>query len=386
MKAVILGGAGVEGSYVVHCLSNTDVFSEICIADINKTRGEKIKKTNEKIDFQYVDVTDKQSLSQSIENTDVVVNCIGPFYKYAPPILETAIAKGVDYVDICDDYDITQILLDQFYKNAEDAGVTCIVGLGASPGLTNILAAHAAKELTSVKDIKICVTRGLHEEAGGAIPYHMLHCWLGAVPVFKDGQLQKARGLIDGEEYVTFPEPFGQAPVYYFGHPETVTLPRYIDGLQNACCKGTFFPAEFRKALLQVEALGFLSENPVSVKGNVITPLDFMASFVGLLGERIISSGLQTPEGGAILVEVIGEKDGQPKMYQYSGTARMKEGTATPAAVGAEMIAKGEIKAPGVYAPEGCVPPKKFLSNLIGREGFGDVFITIREKLTGELL
>jgi len=39
-----------------------------------------------------------------------------------------------------------------------------------------------------------------------------------------------------------------------------------------------------------------------------------------------------------------------------------------------------------VYAPEGCVPPKKFLNSLIGREGFGDVFIIVQEKLTGEII
>ena len=262
MKAVVLGGAGVIGSYAVEYLSKSNVFSEITVADISKVRGEKIEKEHERIHYVHMDATDKESLINSMKGADVVINCVGPFYKFAPLILKTAIEEGINYVDVCDDYDTTQVLIDTYNAQAADEGVTCIVGLGASPGLTNIIAAHAASQLTTVSDITIYVTRGILEEAGGAIPYHMMHCWLGPVPIYKNGALQMARGLIDGEEWVTFPEPFGQASVYYFGHPETVTLPRYIKDVKNVCCKGTFFPEKFRRILLQLEELGLLSESP----------------------------------------------------------------------------------------------------------------------------
>ncbi len=385
MKTVVLGGAGVMGSYVVKCLSESEIFSHVCIADVTEARATEINKDNEKVEYIHLDATDKKSLSQSLKDADVVVNCIGPFYKFAPPIVKAAIAQGVDYVDICDDYDITQTLIDGFHKQAVNAGVTCIIGLGASPGLTNIIAAYASHMLSSVKDIRIYVTRGIEEEAGGAIPYHMLHCWLGEVPIYKDGAFQKAKALIDGEEYVTFPEPFGQAPVYYFGHPETVTIPRYVKGVENVCCKGTFFPPEFRQALLQVQSLGLLSEEPVNVKEYEITPLDFLAAYIGSLGERMSASS-KIPVGGAVMVEVSGEKDSQPKTYRFAGTSRMREGTAIPAALGAQMIAQGGIKSPGVQAPEACVPPEQFLNNLIGEKAFGDVWITFTEKMMGQIL
>ncbi len=385
MKTVVLGGAGVMGSYVVKCLSESEIFSHVCIADVTEARATEINKDNEKVEYIHLDATDKKSLSQSLKDADVVVNCIGPFYKFAPPIVKAAIAQGVDYVDICDDYDITQTLIDGFHKQAVNAGVTCIIGLGASPGLTNIIAAYASHMLSSVKDIRIYVTRGIEEEAGGAIPYHMLHCWLGEVPIYKDGTFQKAKALIDGEEYVTFPEPFGQAPVYYFGHPETVTIPRYVKGVENVCCKGTFFPPEFRQALLQVQSLGLLSEEPVNVKEYEITPLDFLAAYIGSLGERMSASS-KIPVGGAVMVEVSGEKDSQPKTYRFAGTSRMREGTAIPAALGAQMIAQGGIKSPGVQAPEACVPPEQFLNNLIGEKAFGDVWITFTEKMMGQIL
>ena len=203
------------------------------------------------------------------------------------------------------------------------------MGLGASPGITNAIAAYASSTLTSVEEIKIYVTRGIEEEAVGAIPYHMLHCCPGEIPIYKDGTHRKARGLVDGKEYAKFPEPFGGAKVYYFGHPETVTLPRYIEGVKNVCCKGTFFPSEFRDVLLQVHSLGLLSEKPINVKGNEVAPLDFMASFI-------------------------------PSMQK-------------------------QIGAMGYKAPEACVPPKKFINVLLEDELFGDVWMGVTEKIEGQL-
>ena len=385
MKAVVLGGAGVVGSYAVDFLSKMDTFSKVYIADINESRAKKISNTSEKIEFIYTDVTDEKSINKSLEDADIAVNCVGPFYKFAPKILKTVIKKGIDYVDVCDDYDITESLIDDYHKQAVDAGVTCIIGLGASPGLTNIIAAFGASQLTKVDSIKIFVTRSIEEEAGGAIPYHMLHCWLGSIPIYKDGRFQKAKGLVDGEEYASFPKPFGQVPVYYFGHPETVTLPRYIKGVKNVCCKGTFFPSQFRDALIQLESLGLLSEEPINVYGQKIKPIDFTVQYVDVLRKKVIQSGVKIPPGGAVMVEVSGEEDSQPKTIRYAGTSHMRQGTATPAAVGARMITEGDIKSPGVQAPEACIPPEEFIMNFLELEGFGDVWFTLTQKMTGGL-
>jgi len=379
MKAVVLGGAGVMGSYAVEVLSRGNVFSEICVADVNEERGRRVCEGTERTEFVNVDVTDGRSLSNAIEDADVLVNCVGPFYKFAPMILKTAIQHGIDYVDICDDYDATLELLGMD-EEAKKAGITCVVGLGASPGITNVIAAYASNLLSSVKEIKVYVTRGIKEEAGGAIPYHMLHCWLGEIPIYRNGEHTKARGLVDGKEWVTFPEPFGEASVYYFGHPETVTLPRYISGLEHVCCKGTFFPSQFRDILLQLQNLGLLSPEPIMVGNTRISPLDFLASYVGTMVGKMHNLP-DIPEGGAVMVRVTGEKEGVPKEYLFSGIARMREATATPAAVGAEMIAKKEMAMPGVHAPEACVPPKEFLNRLLREEFFGDVWMGMTERV-----
>lgn len=381
MQVVVFGGAGVVGSYAVKCLTKMDIFSHITIADSNEIRAKNITKMSEKIDFIHTDATDDHSLLNSIGNADVAINCIGPFYKFAPRILKAVMSKGINYVDVCDDYDITETLLDDNHKLAQDAGSTCIIGLGASPGLTNMIVAFGAKQLSTVRDVKVFVARGIEEEAGNAIPYHMMHCWLGKIPIYKNGQFEKAQGLVDGEEYVTFPNPYGQAPVYYFGHPETVTIPRYINGVQNVCCKGTFFPKEFREALVHLETLGLLSDKPITVQGNSITPLDFTAAYINIVRKKIIEQVKMIPSGGTVMVQIVGDVDGEPRTLRYAGTSHMREGTGTPVAVGAQMLAEGAIKTPGVFAPEGCIPPEDFVMNFLSLEGFGDVWLTTTQKM-----
>ena len=387
MKAVVFGGAGVVGSYAVQSMARMNTIDTIVVADADEKRAQEIVKTNSKIDFIKVDATDEKSLQKSLDGADVAVNCIGPFYKFAPKIMNAAIQKGVNYVDICDDYDATETLLDDYHQPAKDAGVTCIVGLGASPGLTNIIAAFGASQMTHVKEIKVFVVRSIEEAGGGAIPYHMMHCFLGKIPIYKNGRFEKAQGLVDGEEYVTLPPPVGQIPVWYFGHPETVTLPRYIKGVQNVCCKGSYTPQLFRDELVKMEALGLTSDKPIMLPGGQsMKPQDFAAGYIRVIRQRALDAVKPNQTGGSVLVHVSGDINGNPTVFELSGSSDMRSGTGTPAAVGAKMLAERTIKKPGVYAPEGCIPPQNFIMNFMSIEGFGEVWLTSTQKMTAALL
>jgi saccharopine dehydrogenase-like NADP-dependent oxidoreductase len=387
MKVVVFGGAGVIGSFAVQCLARMNTFSQITIADADDQRAQAVVKTSPKIDFIKTDATDEKSLQKSLEGADVAVNCVGPFYKFAPKIMSAAIKKGIGYVDVCDDWDTTATLLDDYQKQAKDAGVTCIVGLGASPGLTNIIAAFGASQMTSVNDIKIFVVRNIEEGGGGAIPYHMMHCFLGKIPIYRNGAYEKAQALVDGEEYVTLPPPYGQVPVWYFGHPETITLPRYIKGVQNVCCKGSYIPQMFRDEIVKVEALGMVSEKPITLPNGVtMKPIDFAAGWIRAIRQRVLETAKPGPAGGSVLVRITGDVNGSPMVFELAGSSDMRSGTGTPAAVGAKMLVEGSIKKPGVYAPEGCIPPQQFIMNFMSIEGFGEVWLSTTQKMTAALL
>lgn len=382
MQAVVLGGAGVMGSFVVEHLAHSGSFDLVVAADADDENAETIESLHSDVVFRPVDITNQETLEATLDGADIAINCVGPFYRFAEPVLEAAIEVGVDLVDICDDYDVTERLIDAYHDQAVSAGITTVVGMGASPGITNVLARKGADRLSSVDTIRIFVTRGAGEAAGSAIPYHVFHSWLGQVPTFRAREFGTAQALQDGEEVATFPEPFGDVPVYYFGHPETLTLSRFVDGVSEVSCKGTLLPDMFRETLLAIESLGLTDDTPIELDGRAVRPVDFSASYLETLGDRFGDAlAASTPTGGAIVVEIAGDRDGRPTMHRFAGTARMREATGAAASVGAQLVVGGLVDGPGVRPPEACVPPDPFIEQLLAEPGF-DLWEGTFEKRT----
>lgn len=381
MDVVVLGGAGVMGSYVVEHLATSAPVTRVVAADADPERATERLSGHEPIETRAIDVTDYDGLVECLSGSDVAINCVGPFYEFAPGIVRAAIDAGVDLVDICDDYDVTEDLLEDFDDDASDAGVTVVVGCGASPGMTNVLARRGADRLDEIDSIAIRVTRGAGAQAGAAIPYHMFHSWLGSIPTH-DGERGHANALQDGEEVVTFPDPFGQVTTYHFGHPETVTLPRVLD-VDTVTTKGNLLPGLVRETLLDFQSLGLLDETPLDVQGSEIRPLDFAAAHLERLGDVLADAGGDdVPSGGGIVVEVHGTIGGRERTHRYEGTARMREATGSAASIGAQLVAAGQVDASGVNPPEACIPPEPFIDRLLEAPAF-ELWEWTREKRTG---
>lgn len=369
MDVVVLGGAGAMGSYSVEWLAEATGIDRLVAADANPDGASAVAELPS-AGFEPVDVTDHAALVALLEDFDVAVNCVGPFYRFAQPVVDGAIEAGTSLVDICDDYDVTEALLADHDAAARDAGVTVLLGMGASPGITNVLARRGADRLDDVDRIDVRVTRGAGEATGPAIPYHVFNSWLGGVPTYRDGGSDTVQALRDGAEVTTFPEPFGPVTTYHFGHPETVTLPRTIEGVDNVSCKGALLPEAVREALLGFQELGLTDTTPLSIDGHDVRPLDVAAAQLERLSGLVGAGADDVPEGGAVVVEVTGVRDGRDRVERFAGTARMREATGAAAAMGATLVGDGTIDAPGVQPPEACVPVDTFVDAMLDEPGF----------------
>ena len=145
---IVLGGCGAVGSVVVKTLADQDLFSEIIIGNINENRAAALISTISPkiISFVHVNAENADSIHQAIQGCDLVVNCIGPFYKTVNTILRKVIELKINYVDVCDDVDVTLEIL-QMDGAAKKAGISALIGMGSSPGATNLLAKFAADHL-----------------------------------------------------------------------------------------------------------------------------------------------------------------------------------------------------------------------------------------------
>ena len=367
-KVIVLGGCGAVGSVAVKTLVETDTFSEVVIADYNAPKAEQmVSELGQKVSFIKVDATDAQNIKDAIEGCDVVLNCVGPFYSTVKTIIETVIMSGINYVDVCDDPDVFLEILDMDDK-AKKANITALVGLGGSPGVTNLLAKLVADELLDETDsIDIFHTHGGELIEGEGVIGHRFHCMSIDIPMFLDGELKYVKYFEeDGialRQTFDFPVIGKDIPVYPYPHPEQLTLPTYIK-VRRVTNLGSVLPIEYYQLTSELCRLGLSSKEPLEVKGQKVVPYDFAVAHLLKERERILKETNFGHRRGAISVAVKGKKDHKGREYRIHGVSTKQalgEGTGIPAAIGAILMQQGNITAKGVVPPEACIKPRDFL-------------------------
>ena len=94
MKVLALGGSGGMGRYAVETALTFDGIEQIIVADINEEAANSYANSlPDKVVGIGLDVTDRSKLTEIMLNVDVVLNTVGPFFKYGPPVLEAAIDR-----------------------------------------------------------------------------------------------------------------------------------------------------------------------------------------------------------------------------------------------------------------------------------------------------
>ncbi len=387
-KVVVLGGCGAVGSVAVETLARQDMIGEVLIGDMNEARaGQLIGRAGpDKVSFTRVDAHDPESIRRAVQGSDVVLNCIGPFYSTVKTILRTVIQEKINYVDICDDVDVTLEILNMD-REAKMAGVSALIGMGSSPGATNLLARLACETLLDEADsIDIFHTHGGEAIEGEGVIRHRFHCMSIDIPMYLDGKLKYVRYFgKDGialRQTFDFPVVGKGIPIYPYPHPEQVTLPRYLK-VRNVTNKGSVLPHAYYDLTRDLCGLGLGSIEPLMVRGQAVVPHDFAVAYILKRREQIMNETGFTRPCGCCSVVVKGKKEGKYQEFRFHMASRSQalgEGTGIPAAMGVMLMAEGKVKGPGVFPPEACVDPMEFVSlvtrimKLDARKEDGDSF------------
>jgi len=367
-KVIVLGGCGAVGSNAVKTLVRTDTFSEVVIGDFNIEKAEQMaNELGPKASARKFDAMDSQSCKDAIDGCDLVLNCVGPFYSTVKTILTATIEAGINYVDICDDPDVTLEILD-WDEAAKKAGITALIGMGASPGITNLLAKLASDDFLDETDtVNIFHTHGGEPNEGEGVIGHRFHCMSIDIPMYLDGELKYVKYFEESgialRQTFDFPLIGKEIPIYPYPHPEQLTLPQYIK-VKNVTNKGSVLPIEYYQLTSEVCRLGLASKEPLEVKGQKVVPYDFAMSFIINERERILKETDFGAQRGAMSIVVKGLKNGEPlefRIHTYSSSQALGEGTGIPAAVGAIMMQEGKVAGKGILPPEGCIKPQEFI-------------------------
>ena len=364
MQVLVLGGTGGMGQGVARDLIKQEQIRKVILGDILTDPGrlqEKLR-ASEKVSLSRIDVNDHNGLVSAIREADVAINCAGPFYKTAVAVARAAVEAKVNYIDICDDYEATDILFaSDIDQAAREAGITVLTGMGSDPGTNNIIVRWYANQLDRVDEIALFWVVSIAELAGAAWD-HSLHMTLGKIPQYLNGKLEYVEGGT-GEEMAQFLEPLGSCQVRYVGHPQPLTIPRYIKGVRNVVIKGALIPSWVDPLIREQKETGFLSKDPIEVKGTKIVPYDLSLR----LWDSIPKNRDKGPFSSGLKVTVKGERKGKEVTYTADIVGRMAPGTGLPASIAALMLDAGDVKVKGVVAPEGCIDPEKFIAALVKR-------------------
>jgi lysine 6-dehydrogenase len=335
------------------------------IADPNRLHDK--LRASKKISLSRIDVNDSEGLIKSMKDIDVVINCAGPFHKTGVTVSRAAIEAKINYVDISDEYKtVENLFVPEIDNAAKKAGITILTGMGSDPGTNNLIAKDCANQLDRVDEIALFWVVSIADLEGGATSGaawdHSLHMNTGHVPQYLDGHLEYVQAGT-GEETVKFLEPLGDCLVRYVGHPQPLTMPRYIEGVKTVVIKGVMIPAWVDRLIQEQNKSGFLSTEPIDVKGTKVTPYDLTLQ----LWQNIPDKRDQGPMASGMKVIVKGDREGKQVTFTSDIVGRTAPGTGIAASIAAQMLYSGDIKVKGAVAPEGCMDPRKYFAALLNR-------------------
>jgi len=376
MKILVLGGAGLMARVTLRdLLDRTD--ATVGVADVDADRAKRVVRDlgSDRAEPIGVDVRERDRLVRVLKDWDVAIN--ETWHTMNLEVMDAAIAAGIHYVDLGGLYHgtIKQLVRD---RAAKDAGVTCLICMGSTPGTMNVMAAYGGSKLDRIERVKL---RSAGAVVGGGspdefvVPYSIraiLDEFSLDTPVFRDGKVVVLPPLSGGETF-ELPPPVGKVYGINTIHSEIATLPGYLGkGIKELDFK-VGFSREFIQTLAGLIQLGFASRTPIRVGQRSVVPYDVTSAVIDALPkpkDPVLDVDIQrcefTGTRGGKAVTLTYDCISSPNMdWVIDGGA---VGSGTPPAIAAAWIAKGKITARGVVPPEVAVDPLPFFREL-GAEG-----------------
>jgi saccharopine dehydrogenase (NAD+, L-lysine-forming) len=248
--------------------------------------------------------------------------------------MRAALRARVHYIDLGGLFYWTRRQL-RLHRQYQRAGLTAILGMGCSPGITNVMARAAVERLGGAKSVKIRVgskdfnpTLGFPYSAQTILEELTLTPW-----IVQNGKFREVKPLT-GWERVRFPKPVGLLWVVRTRHSEVATL-RVTFKLRH-CDFKVGFDREFVRKVLA----GEIPNRPAS-RGR---PDDYEIARV-IVNDKLIY-----------------DCHGRANRRWHASAGDIDTGC--PASIVAQMVATGVIAQRGVLPPEVAVPVEPFFKEL----------------------
>lgn len=323
---------------------------DITLSDIDIKRAEKAAEPIN-ADATVFDTRDHQAMVETLKQYDLVLGALPGDYGYRA--LEACVEVGTNTVDVS----FTPENPMDLDMRSREKDVTIIPDCGVAPGLSNLLVGYGASKLDRVDEAKIMVG-GIPEEPVPPLGYTLtwsadglIDEYIRDVTIVRDGEKVQTPAL-SGLEVIEFPG-VGELEAFYTDGLRT--LVDSFPNVRNLYEKTLRYPGHVEKVKL-LRDLGFFSEDPVSIQGELVAPKQVSA--------RLFERSLVMPDVGdllAMLIRVSGVKDGENQTKEFTvleyydhetDTSAMARTTAYTASIVAAILADDGIKEKGVIPME----------------------------------
>lgn len=360
LNVAILGAGGTIAPAIVRDLAASDEVRGMALLDIDRERAAAVAEAHGagKARADAVDATDVEQLAAKLEGADVLVNSAS--YRVNLEAMRACLEAGCHYLDLGGLYWLTLRQL-ELHAEFERAGLIAVLGIGSSPGKTNLMAVEALRTLGveggPVDSVEVAAAgRDLGGTSDGRLrlPYALqtLLDELTLQPVvLRDGRPEEIAPLTPGGT-VEFGDPVGDSETIFTLHSELATF-----GESFGAREASFRLSLAAPLLERLKALVGASAEDVAAAAREAAPQSSETVSVHVIMAR--------SSGRTVTVRAV--------TRPYNGVGGSVNSTAAPAAAAVRLLARGLLSARGVLPPEKCIEPAAMFSEL---EAHGCTFTT----------
>ena len=377
-------GAGAMGQIVVTDLVETAPDgTTVAVCDVDRARLRRLtrarpgRRPGVRVKTIVADAGDARASAKLFASIGAfgVINAASHHRNLA--VMDAALKARVHYCDLGGLFHVTrqQIVRDREWKKADRLA---LLGIGAAPGIVNVLARSAADTMDDVREIHVSVASrdrpASSSDAPLAVSYSIQTVIEEATQdaaLFTGGRMTFVPPLSDASP-IDFPDPVGRKWPARTIHSEVATLPRsYKSKRLRECSFRIAFPSTVVDRLTLLRSLGLLSDRPVRVNGTAVAPRDVV---LAALRASAPSGSASFAQGEYEILRVVvrGSRNGEAIEETVDchtpGKADWGIGsdinTGSPPSIVMQMLAAGEITARGCLPPERAVPAASFFSHL----------------------
>jgi lysine 6-dehydrogenase len=354
VNVAVLGAAGTIAPAIVRDLAESEEVASMALLDLDLDKAAAVANAHGagKATAARADARSVEALARDLESVHVLLNTAS--YRINLEAMRACLLAGCHYLDLGGLYWMTGRQL-ELGPEFERAGRLAVLGIGSSPGKTNLMAAEAVKRLDASAaegidsiDVFAAGRDPAAPQDGRMRPPYAIQTLLDELTlepvVLRDGRPEQIEPLAPGGT-VDYGDPIGEADTIYTLHSELATF-----GSSFGCQS-----ASFRLSLAPL-LLDRLRELAYDVAPDVIASAARDAA---------------SPSNETVSVHLVRVRAVDGELLEARAVTRPHFGlggsvvsTATPAAACVRLFARGRLTATGAHPPENCIEPSLMFAEL----------------------